>query len=118
MVLRFRSASAKLVCMNPKAAETWNFALAKLAKAKEYIDAGQEGQAKTELAKAVYVGAGAIYYLLGKGEAEQTAYEAAQGFIGDMAGEECSAVDAYIAATKILNAFAELSPEEDRLPTP
>ncbi len=104
--------------MNPKAAETWNFALAKLAKGKEYIDAGQEEPAKTELAKAVYVGAGAIFYLLGQGQAEETAYQAAQGFIGDMAGEDCSAVDAYIAATKILTAFAELSPEEDRLPTP
>jgi hypothetical protein len=104
--------------MNPKAAETWNFALAKLAKGKDYIDAGQEGPAKTELAKAVYVGAGAIFYLLGQGEAEQTAYRAAQGFIGEMAGEECSAVDAYIAATKILTAFAELTPEEDRLPAP
>ncbi len=104
--------------MNPKAAETWNFALAKLAKAKEYLDTGQEGPAKTELAKAVYVGAGAIYYLLGQGEAEQTAHQAAQGFITDMAGEDCSAVDAYIAATKILGAFAELAPEEDRLPAP
>jgi hypothetical protein len=104
--------------MNPKAAETWNFALAKLAKGKDYIDAEQEGPAKTELAKAVYVGAGAIFYLLGQGEAEQTVYQVAQGFIGDMAGEECSAVDAYIAATRILTAFAELAPEEDRLPAP
>ena len=104
--------------MNPKAAETWNFALAKLAKGKQYIDAGQEGPAKTELAKAVYVGAGAIFYLLGQGQAEQTAYEAAQGFINDLAGEDCSAVDAYIAAARILTAFTELSPEEDRLPAP
>ncbi len=104
--------------MNPKAAETWNFALAKLAQAKQYLDAGQEEPAKTELAKAVYVGAGAIYYLLGRSEAEQTAYEAAQGFIGDMAGDDCAAVDAYIAATKILTAFAGLAPDEDRLPAP
>jgi hypothetical protein len=107
-----------MVGMNPKAAETWDFALAKLAKAKEYIDAGQEEPAKTELAKAVYMGAGAIYYLLGKGKVEQAAHEAAQGFISDMAGEDCSAVDAFIAATKILTTFAELSPEEDRLPAP
>ena len=104
--------------MNPKVAETWNFALAKLAKAKEYIDAGKEEPAKTELAKAVYVGAGAIYYLLGKGKVEQTAYAAAQGFITDLAGEDVAAVDALIAANKILTTFAELSPEEDRLPAP
>jgi hypothetical protein len=118
MTLNVRRGSATLVGMNPKAAETWNFALAKLVKAKEYIDAGQEEPAKTELAKAVYMGAGAVYYLLGKGQAEQTAYEASQGFISDMAGEGVSAVDAFIAATKILTAFAEMSPEEDRLPTP
>jgi hypothetical protein len=118
MTLSIRRRSATLADMNPKAAETWNFALAKLGKAREYIDAGQEGPAKTELAKAVYVGAGAIYYLLGQGQAEQTAYEAAQGFISDMAGEDTSAIDAYIAATKILTAFAELSSEEDRLPNP
>ena len=41
--------------MNPKAAETWNFALAKLAKGKQYIEVGQEEPAKTELAKAIYV---------------------------------------------------------------
>jgi hypothetical protein len=104
--------------MNPKVAETWNFALAKLAKARQYLDVGQEEPAKTEMAKAVYVGAGAIYYLLGQGQVEQTAYQAAQGFIQDLAAEDCAAVDGYIAAVKILAAMADLSPEEDRLPAP
>jgi hypothetical protein len=104
--------------MNPKAAETWNFALAKMARAAKHIEDEQEEPAKTELAKAVYVGAGALYYLLGAGEAEQAAHQAAQRFIGDMAAEDCAAVDAYIAARKMLTLFAEMSPIEDSLPAP
>jgi hypothetical protein len=104
--------------MNPKAAETWNFALAKLAEGKWYLDAGEEEPAKIELAKAVYMAAGAIYYLLGKGNVEQAAYKVAQGFVSDLASEDVAVVDALIAATKILATFAELSPQEDRLPAP
>ena len=104
--------------MNPKAAEAWNFALAKMARAASYIEDEQEEPAKTELAKAVYVGAGALYYLLGSGQAEQAAYQAAQRFIGDMAAEDCPAVDAYIAARKMLVLFSEMSPVEDPLPAP
>jgi hypothetical protein len=104
--------------MNPKAAETWNFALAKLESARQYIEAEDDEIAKTELAKAVYVGAGALLYLLGEGEAEQAAHQAAQNFIGDMAADECTGTDAYIAAHKILTLFADMAPEEDPLPAP
>ena len=104
--------------MNPKAAETWNFALAKMESARQYIDKGNDELAKTELAKAVYVGAGALLYLFGEGEQERAAHQAAQKFIGDMAAEECSASDAYIAAHKILTLLAKMSPAEDALPAP
>ena len=71
--------------MNPKAAEAWNFALAKMESARQLIENGQDEQAKTEIAKAVYVGAGALYYLFGPGQEEQVAYQAAQSFIAEMA---------------------------------
>jgi len=100
--------------MNPKAAETWNFALAKMESAGQYMEKDEDELAKTQIAKAVYVGAGALLYLLGEGEQEQ----AAQTFIGDMAAEECPAAKAYTAARKILAFIAEMSPEEDPLPSP
>jgi len=104
--------------MNPKAAEAWNFALAKMESARRYIEQDHDELAKTEIAKAVYVGAGALYYLLGQGPAEQAAHQAAQSFIGDMANGESSAAEAYLAARKILSYIADLSPAEDKLPPP
>jgi hypothetical protein len=104
--------------MNPKAAEVWNFALAKMQEAREHIERDEDELAKTEIAKAVYVGAGALYYLLGQGEQEQAAHQAAQQFISDMASEGCSASDALAAACKILSLLAEMSPPEDQLPSP
>lgn len=104
--------------MNPQAAQVWNFALAKLAKARTYIEAGQDEQAKTEIAKAVYVGAGALLYLYGEGPQEQAAHQAAQRFIGDMADANCSAAQAHAAACKILGMIAEMAPPEDPLPAP
>lgn len=105
--------------MNPKAAETWNFALAKMDSARQHIEKDQDEQAKTEIAKAVYVGAGALLYLLGEGQQEQAAHRAAQTFISDMAAdEECSAAEAYLAARKILAFIAAMSPAEDPLPPP
>jgi hypothetical protein len=104
--------------MNPKAAEAWNFALAKMESARQYIEQDQDDLAKTEIAKVVYVGAGALYYLLGQGAAEQAAHQAAQSFIGDMANGESSAAEAYLAARKILSYIADLSPAEDKLPPP
>jgi hypothetical protein len=104
--------------MNPQAAQAWNFALAKLASARKLIEQSQDEPAKTEIAKAVYVGAGALYYLLGQGQQEQAAHEAAQSFIADMAAEEVSGAEAYMTARKILGYIAELSPPEDRFPAP
>lgn len=104
--------------MNPKAAEAWNFALAKMESARRYIEQDQDELAKTEIAKAVYVGAGALYYLLGQGPAEQAAHQAAQSLIGDMTNGESSAAEAYLAARKILGYIADLSPAEDKLPPP
>ena len=104
--------------MNPKAAEAWNFALAKMESARQLIDQGQDEQAKTEIAKAVYVGAGALYYLFGPGQEEQVAYQAAQNFITEMAAEGSSAGEAFAAARKILSYIAAISPSEDRLPAP
>lgn len=104
--------------MNPNAAEAWNFALAKLESARQLIKNEQDEQAKTEIAKAVYVGAGALYYLFGPGQEEQAAHQAAQSFITDMATEDSSAAEAFAAAKKILTHLAALSPSEDRLPAP
>jgi hypothetical protein len=104
--------------MNPQAAQAWNFALAKMAEATKCIEAERDEQAKTEIAKAVYVGAGALLYLFGEGPQERAAHQAAQGFISDMAGQECSASQAYAAARKILSLVAEMSPPEDPLPAP
>jgi hypothetical protein len=104
--------------MNPKAAEVWNFALAKMSKASQYIGTEQDELAKTEIAKAVYVGAGALLYLLGEGEQERAAHQAAQQFVSDMAAEDCSAAEAYMAARKILGFIADLAPAEDPLPPP
>jgi hypothetical protein len=104
--------------MNPRAAEAWNFALAKLESARQLIESGQDEQAKTEIAKAVYVGAGALYYLFGPGQEEKTAYQAAQSFITDMATEDSDAAEAFAAAKKILMYVAAISPSEDRLPAP
>ena len=104
--------------MNPKAAETWNFALAKMESARQFMEKDEDDLAKTQIAKAVYVGAGALLYLLGEGEQEQAAHQAAQTFVGDMAAEECSAAEAYMAARKILAFIAEMSPEADPLPAP
>jgi hypothetical protein len=92
--------------MNPKAAEAWNFALAKLESARQLIESDQDEQAKTEIAEAVYVGAGALYYLFGPGQEEQTAYQVAQGFITDMATEDCDATEAFTAARKIFTYVA------------
>jgi hypothetical protein len=104
--------------MNPQAAEAWNFALAKMESARRYIEQDQDGLAKTEIAKAVYVGAGALYYLLGQGPAEQAAHQAAQSFLGDLTTGDSSAAEAYLAARKILCYIADLSPDEDKLPPP
>ena len=104
--------------MNPKAAEAWNFALAKMESARQYLEQGQDELAKTEIAKAVYMGAGALYYLLGQGPEEQAAYQAAQSFIAEMADMEGSAAEAYLAARKILAYIADISPAEDKLPPP
>ncbi len=104
--------------MNPKAAEAWNFALAKLDSARQYIEQEEDELAKTGIAQAVYMGAGAIYYLLGQGPQEQAAHQAAQGLISDMVDGQARADDAYIVARRILTCIAELSPEEDRLPPP
>jgi hypothetical protein len=108
--------------MNPKAAEAWNFALTKMESARRLIEQGQDGPAKTEIAKAVYMGAGALYYLLGPGPEEQAAYQAAQSFITEMAdmeeGAEGSAAEAYLAARKILAYIADISSAEDKFPPP
>jgi len=104
--------------MNPQAAEAWNFALAKMESARQLIENGQDAQAKTEIVKAVYVGAGALYYLFGPGQEEQVAYQAAQSFITDMATGDSSAAEAFAAARKILTYIAAISPPEDRLPVP
>ena len=104
--------------MNPKAAETWNFALAKMESARQYMEKDEDELAKTQIAKAVYVGAGALLYLLGEGQQEQAAHQAAQAFVADMTAQECSAADAYLAARKILGFIAEMSPQEDPLPAP
>jgi hypothetical protein len=104
--------------MNPRAAEAWNFALAKLESARHLMESDQDEQAKTEIAKAVYVGAGALYYLYGPGQEEQVAYQAAQSFITDMAMEDCDAAEAFTAAKKILTYIASISPSEDPLPAP
>jgi len=104
--------------MNPKAAEAWNFAMAKLESARQYIEQDEDDLAKTQIAKAVYMGAGALYYLLGQGPQEQAAHQAAQGLISDMADGQAGADDAYVVARKILTCIADLSPEEDRLPPP
>ena len=104
--------------MNPKAAEVWNFALAKMESARRYIEQDQEGPAKTQIAKAVYVGAGALYYLLGQGPEEQAAHQAAQSFIAEMTAADSSAAEAYLAARRILAYIADISPAEDKLPPP
>lgn len=104
--------------MNPKAAEAWNFALTKLESARRYLDQDEDELAKTEIAKAVYVGAGALYYLLGPGAEEQAAHQAAQSFIGDLAAGSNSGAEAYLAARRMLGYLADLSPEEDKLPAP
>jgi len=104
--------------MNPKAAEAWNFALAKLESARQYIEKEEDGLAKTEIAKAVYMGAGALYYLLGQGPEEQAAHQAAQGLISDLAAGGASAAEAYMVARGILGYIADLSPDEDPLPPP
>jgi len=104
--------------MNPKAAEIWNFALAKMQKAGQYIETEQDELAKTEIVKAVYVGSGALLYLLGAGEAEQAAHQAAQHFINEMAAEDCSASEAYMAARKVLGFIAEMASPEYQLPLP
>jgi hypothetical protein len=104
--------------MNPKAAEVWNFALAKMKEARQFLEKEDDELAKTEIAKAVYVGAGALLYLLGEGEAEQAAHQAAQRFISDMAAQDCSASEAYMAARKVLGFIAEMSPPEQQLPAP
>lgn len=104
--------------MNPQAAQVWNFALAKMAEAGKHIETEHDEQAKTEIAKAVYVGAGVLLYLLGECPQERAAHEAAQEFISDMASQECSAAQAYVAAQKILGMIAGLSPPEDPLPAP
>jgi hypothetical protein len=104
--------------MNPKAAEVWNFALAKMNEASRYIEKEEDELAKTEIAKAVYVGAGALLYLLGEGEQERAAHRAAQQFVSEMAAEDCSAAEAYMTARKILGYIADLAPAEDPLPPP
>ncbi len=104
--------------MNPKAAEAWNFALAKMESARQYIETDEDGLAKTELAKAVYIGAGALYYLLGQGPEERAAHQVAQSFISDMAAEDVSAAEVYLAARKILGYIADMSPAEDELLPP
>lgn len=104
--------------MNPKAAEAWNFAMARLASARQHIENDEDDFAMTEIAKAVYMGAGALFYLLGQGPQEQAAHQAAQGLINDMTSGEASAAEAYMVARKILGYIADLSPEEDWLPSP
>lgn len=104
--------------MNPQAAEAWNFALAKMESARQYVEQDEGELAKTELAKAVYIGAGALFYLLGQGPQEQAAHQAAQSFISDLAAEEASVEQAYLAARKILGYIAAMSPAGDELPPP
>ena len=89
-----------------------------MEEARQRIDNDEDELAKTEIAKAVYVGAGALLYLLGEGEQEQAAHQATQSFINDMADEECSASGAYMRARKILSFIADMSPAEDPLPAP
>lgn len=104
--------------MNPQAAQAWNFALSRLEAARKHIENEEDDFAMTEIAKAVYMGAGAMYYLLGQGQEEQAAHQAAQSLITEMAEGEVDATEAYRLAYKILGYIAELSPEEDRLPWP
>ena len=104
--------------MNPKAAEAWNFALAKMESARQYIEKDEDGLAKTEIAKAVYIGAGALYYLLGQGPEERAAHQAAHSFIKDNAAEDSSAAEAYLTARKVLGYIADMSPAGDELPPP
>ena len=104
--------------MNPKAAEAWNFALSKMESARQHIEKEDDELAKTEIAKAVYLGAGALLYLFGEGQQEQVAHQAVQRFINNMASEECTASEAYMAARKVLGYLAEMTPEEDPLPAP
>jgi hypothetical protein len=104
--------------MNPKAAEAWSFALTRLESARQYIENDETDFAMTEIAKAVYMAAGALYYLLGQGPEEQAAHQAAQGLISEMAAGETPAADAYMLAHKILGYIADLSPAEDRFPPP
>lgn len=104
--------------MNPKAAEAWNFALARLEAARQHIEKDEGDFAMTEIAKAVYMGAGAIYYLLGVGQEEKAAHQAAQGLITEMTDGEMEPAEAYEMARKILGYIADLSPAEDRLPPP
>jgi hypothetical protein len=104
--------------MNPQAAEAWNFAMSRLEAARQHIEKDEGEFAMTEIAKAVYMGAGAIFYLLGQGQEEQAAHRAAQGLITEMADGEVDAAEAYQLACKILGYISGLSPEEDRLPPP
>lgn len=103
--------------MNPKAAENWNFARQKLQQAQLLIDQDMEEQAKTEIAKAVFIGAGAIYYIHGQSEQDALAHTSAQQFIQQMAEQEdLSAAEIISEAIKLLNYLASLAPEEDPLP--
>jgi len=104
--------------MDPQAAQAWNFALSKMESARQYIEKEDDELAKTEIAKAVYLGAGALFYLFGEGQQEKVAHQAAQRFISNMASEDFPASEAYMAARKVLGYLAEMTPAEDQLPPP
>ncbi len=103
--------------MDPKAAQTWNFALEKFRTACDYLHKGQEDIAKTELVKSIYVGAGAVYYIYGKSEQDTKAHDAAQAFIAEMAAKQPEGTEAAQMARELLNFFSELAGPENHLPT-
>jgi len=104
--------------MNPEAAQAWNFALAKLASARRLVEQGQDEPAKTEIAQGGLCRRGRPVLSARSGQEEQAAHQAAQSFIADMAAEEVSAADSLAAARQLLGYIADMSPEEDKLPTP
>lgn len=102
--------------MDPRAAQTWNFAIDKFKRACEFAKQGNDEHAKTELVKAVYVGAGAIYYIHGKGPQDAKAYDAAQSYVAEMAAHQPEITEAIEIAKQVLNFIAQLAGPENHLP--